>query len=169
MIICILCTSGRGTGGLLYNHKMNWFSEEPEPPEECPQCGSSLGLFTLAHDEPAAVAVAAETLLAQREEIERLKTVLTNARANLQHVEHALGERLRPGQTLEQTIADLFADLDRAHHEHVAVCAALGLADEDLPSSMVEQIHRHRTGRAAMIAANEALSAEAGNEPERSS
>jgi uncharacterized small protein (DUF1192 family) len=73
MIICILCTSGRGTGGLLYNHKMNWFSEEPEPPEECPQCGSSLGLFTLTHDQPAAVAVAAETLLAQREEIERLR------------------------------------------------------------------------------------------------
>jgi hypothetical protein len=72
MIICILCTSGRESGGLLYNHPTNWFSEEPEPPEECPQCGSSLGLFTLTHDQPAAVAVAAETLLAQREEIERL-------------------------------------------------------------------------------------------------
>lgn len=33
---------------------------------------------------------------------------------DLKHVEHALGDRLKPGQTLERAIADLIADLDRA-------------------------------------------------------
>lgn len=36
---------------------------------------------------------------------------------DLKHVEHALGDRIKPGQTLERVIADLIADLDRAGAE----------------------------------------------------
>lgn len=77
MYICILCSSARKTGGLLFSHQVNWFDPCPDgPPEECPTCGSPLGILKLDVSEPAAVAMAGETLLAQRGIIEELRLTL---------------------------------------------------------------------------------------------
>lgn len=83
-----------------------------------------------------------EARLTQREEIKRLDAALTTARANLQHVEHALGDRLKPGKTLEWTIAEMFTDLDRADQEQGAVRKALGLPLDALPSTVIGQIRQ---------------------------
>lgn len=41
---CVVCTSGRGTGGLLYQHAEAWAGPWPDG-DECPQCGSQSGLL----------------------------------------------------------------------------------------------------------------------------
>lgn len=66
------------------------------------------------------------------DEVERLDAENATLRANLKHFEHALGDRVKPGQTLERAIADLLADMDRM----AAQLGDAGLtlaADKDTP------------------------------------
>ena len=88
---------------------------EDENAQQITAEGEPNDIALIAHDRTAAPLLA--------DEVERLDAENATLRSNLQSIEHALSDRRKPGETLEWTIAEMFADLDRAHQENATLRA----------------------------------------------
>lgn len=80
---CILCDSGRGSGGLLFNYENCWFGIVETPPEECPRCGSHLGLMPANEAPRAQLAAEIERLNAENQDLRLTLAIMLAADQNL--------------------------------------------------------------------------------------